>query len=243
MCLQFISEEEKWALQTRRVLPVSDEPAPVMFLTHCHPTFKKTYRDHASLSTALQSDLLSPPSTAKNHGIGPRDKASRTSVETHSTGQLGGQVPSLWLEDHLLVICPACSRSPPNATQLATTQSAHARNASHRMSTKSSPLASPSEPHILKAAQEASPTTTHGTGQQFLSILKAGAPSGTQGQTKTANARPNDGSGRNGLKGAEVPCGKNHVRHPNANPTPSSRHQTLLTTMTTSRRGTHELRH
>ena len=104
------------------------------------------------------------------------------------------------------------------------------------MSTKSSPLASPSEPTSRKRGV-ISTNDTRGW-LALLSIPKAGAPSGTQGQTKTANARPNDGRASNGLKGSEVPCGKNHVRHPNANRTPTSRHQTLLTTMTTSRRGT-----
>ena len=88
------------ALQTRRVLPVSDGPAPVMFLTHCHRPFL--------FSTALQGDLLFLPARQRSTGL---DHATsfKNHVETHSTGQLGGQVPSQWLEDHSLVICPACS--------------------------------------------------------------------------------------------------------------------------------------
>ena len=73
------------ALQTRRVLPVSDEPAPVMFLTHCHHTFKKTYRDHASLSTALQSDLL-----FLQHGKESRDWTTRQGLKNQCRDSLHG---------------------------------------------------------------------------------------------------------------------------------------------------------
>ena len=88
------------ALQTRRVLPVRDGPAPIMFLTHCHHPFL--------FSTALQGDLLFLPARQRSTGL-DHAISFKNHVETHSTGQLGGQFPSRWLEDHSLVICPACS--------------------------------------------------------------------------------------------------------------------------------------
>ena len=94
---------------------------------------------------------------------------------------------------------PDLHHVPPNLQQ----PSQHMQGTTPRMSTKLSPLASPSEPTSRKRPRRHLPTTTHGSGQQFLSIPKAGAPSGTQEQTKTANARPNDGSASNGLKGSE----------------------------------------
>ena len=159
-------------LQTRRVLPVRDGSAPVMFLTHCHHAFL--------FSTALQGDSLFLParqrSTGWDHAAGLKNH-----VETHSTSQLGGQVPSQWLEDHSLVICPACSH--PTCNNLVSTFKERLPPDVDEVLTTRVPLRT----HIPKAAQESSPTTTHGAGQPFLSVHpKSWCSVGNEGENKNS---------------------------------------------------------
>ena len=71
------------------------------------------WRHSAPLRT-LKPRLRTLPCCPSRCGKEDRDWTTRLGlknhVETHSPGQLGGQVPTKWLEDQSLLVCRVCSR-------------------------------------------------------------------------------------------------------------------------------------
>ena len=218
VCLQFISEEEKWLFRRAESCPVRDGSAPVMFLKHYHHSKKNLSRPRLTGNTpspqlCMVTCCSSPArqrSTGLDHATGPqepcRDALHRPAWRPGSATVAGRPLPC-----HLPgLLPPDLHQVPPNLQQ----PNQHIQGTPPTRCRRSPHHSRPLRTHIPKAAQEAwarcflavlsgviSNNDTRGW-SALLSLLKAGAPSGTQEQTKTANARPNDGRASNGLKGS-----------------------------------------